>query len=138
LPYFTDLPAGVDAHALARALQPRIETLVQIAEQIAFVKEVPAYSEELYVNKKMKTDVEVAKKALALAYPVLEKLDVWTNESLFECMKTVAVDNELKNGQVLYPVRIALTGLETTPGGASEIASVLGKEETLRRLKLAM
>ena len=69
--------------------------------------------------------------------PKLEELQTWTNESLFECLKSVAVDNGLKNGQVLYPVRIALTGLETTPGGASEIASILGKEETLRRLRKA-
>ena len=88
----------------------------------------------------MKTDPEIAKKSLQLALPALESLsaDGWNNESLFECLIAVAAANGLKNGQVLYPVRIALTGLETTPGGASEIAAVLGREETLRRIKLAL
>jgi glutamyl-tRNA synthetase len=132
------LKRNVNREELSKVLQPRVEVLNDIVEVAQFIEELPEYNDELFVNKKMKTDVEVAKKALALAYPVLEKLDVWTNESLFEALKAVAVENEMKNGQVLYPVRIALTGLETTPGGASEIASVLGKEETLRRLKLAM
>jgi len=128
------LTRKINREALSKVLQPRIETLNDIKEMAAFIETLPAYSEELFINKKMKTDVEIAKKSLALAKPALEKLDNWTNEGLFECLKTVAVDNGLKNGQVLYPVRIALTGLETTPGGASEIAEVLGKEETLRRL----
>ena len=136
--YDTFLTREVNREELSKVLQPRIETLKDIKDVAMFVETMPEYSEDLFVNKKMKTDVEIAKKALALVYPVLEKLDIWTNESLFEAMKQVAVDNEMKNGQILYPVRIALTGLETTPGGASEIASVLGKNETLRRLKLAM
>lgn len=129
---------SINREALSKVLQPRIETLRDIAEMAGFIETLPDYSDELFINKKMKTDVDIAKKSLALAYPDLEKLSVWTNESLFECLKSVAVENGLKNGQVLYPVRIALTGLETTPGGASEIAEVLGKEETLRRLKLKL
>jgi len=125
----------INREALSKVLQPRIETLQDIAETAGFIETLPAYSDELFINKKMKTDIEIAKKTLALAYPALEALNEWSNESLFECLKNVAVANGLKNGQVLYPVRIALTGLETTPGGASEIAEVLGKEETLRRLK---
>ena len=126
---------SINREALSKVLQPRIETLNDIAEIASFIETLPDYSDELFINKKMKTDIEIAKKSLALAYPALEKLTTWTNESLFECLKNVAIENELKNGQVLYPVRIALTGLETTPGGASEIAEVLGKDETLRRLK---
>ena len=129
---------SINREALSKVLQPRIETLRDIAEMAGFIETLPDYSDELFINKKMKTDVDIAKKSLALAYPALEKLSMWTNESLFECLKSVAVENGLKNGQVLYPVRIALTGLETTPGGASEIAEVLGKEETLRRLKLKL
>ncbi len=132
------LTREVNRKELSKVLQPRVETLGDIAEIAGFIETLPAYSEELFINKKMKTDVEIAKKSLALAYPALEALNDWTNESLFECLKSVAVENGFKNGQVLYPVRIALTGLETTPGGASEIAAVLGKAETLRRLKLAM
>ncbi|MBO5284618.1 MAG: glutamate--tRNA ligase [Alphaproteobacteria bacterium] len=134
--YDTFLTRDVNRKALSKVLQPRIETLKDIAAQAAFIEELPVYNDELFVNKKMKTDVEIAKQALKLAYPALEALSEWRNESIFECLKTVAVQNGLKNGQVLFPVRIALTGLETTPGGASEVAEVLGKEETLRRLKL--
>jgi glutamyl-tRNA synthetase len=131
------LTRSVNREALSKVLQPRVETLVDIAEAASFIETLPEYSEELFINKKMKTDVEIAKKSLALAIPALEGLNNWTNEGLFECLKAVAQENGLKNGQVLYPVRIALTGLETTPGGASEIAEVLGKEETLKRLKSA-
>ena len=131
------LKRNVNREELSKVLQPRVEVLNDIVEVAQFIEELPEYSDELFVNKKMKTDVEIARKSLELVVPELEKLEIWTNESLFECLKGVAVDNGLKNGQVLYPVRIALTGLETTPGGASEIASILGKEESLRRLKLA-
>ena len=128
----------INAEELSKVLQPRIETSKDIEEIAGFIETLPQFSDELYINKKMKTDVEIAKKSLALAEPALEKLENWSNEGLFECLKAVAAENGLKNGQVLYPVRIALTGLETTPGGASEIAAVLGKEETLRRIKQAL
>ncbi|MBR5598784.1 MAG: glutamate--tRNA ligase [Alphaproteobacteria bacterium] len=132
------LTRDVNRVELSKVLQPRVEVLNDIVEIAQFIEELPEYSQELFVNKKMKTDVEIAKKSLELALPELEKLEVWSNESLFECLKGIAVDNGLKNGQVLYPVRIALTGLETTPGGASEIASILGKEETLRRIRKSL
>ena len=86
----------------------------------------------------MKTDEQVAKISLALAIEVLEKESVWTNENLFELLKGVAENNGLKNGQVLYPIRIALSGKETTPGGATELAIVLGKDETIKRIKQAI
>ena len=128
----------INREELSRVLQPRIETLNDIAETAGFIETLPAYGDELFNNKKMKTDPEIAAKALQLAYPALENLADWSNEGVFECLKNVAAANGMKNGQVLYPVRIALTGLETTPGGASEIATVLGREETLRRLKLKL
>lgn len=137
-PYLNDLPIGVDKKALARALQPRIETLAQISEQIAFVKEVPEYSAELYVNKKMKTDIEIAKKALPLIKEVLFNQAEWNNDALFAALKALAEANEMKNGQILYPARIAFSGLETTPGGATELAVVLGKDECLKRIDAAI
>ncbi len=136
--YAKFLTKDVNKVELSKVLQPRIETLLDIKDQVMFIEELPAYSKELFVNKKMKTDVEIAGKSLKLALVALEGLDTWTNESIFECLKNVAVQNGLKNGQVLYPVRIALTGLETTPGGASEVASILGKDESLARLRKAI
>ncbi len=138
LPYMQELSANVDKNALARVLQPRIETLAQIAEQIDFIKELPDYSIELYVNKKMKTDVAVAQKVMPLIINTLSEQISWDNDSLFTALKTLAENNGLKNGQILYPARIALSGKETTPGGATELAVVLGKDETLARLQIAL
>lgn len=137
-PYYQHITTPIDTVALSAALQPRIETLGQIAEQIDFLQAVPDYDVSLYENKKMKTTPEVAQKALTLVLPVLENVAEWNNENLFEVLKKVAVDHEMKNGQILYPVRIALSGKETTPGGATELAVIFGKEETLKRIRAAL
>ena len=86
----------------------------------------------------MKTDAEVAKANLPAVRDVLAAQTEWSNEALFETLKALAEKLGVKNGQVLYPARIALSGKETTPGGATEIAVILGKEETLRRIKQAI
>ena len=137
-PYLADMPANVDKRALAAALQPRIETFGQIAEQVDFIKELPDYTPELFVNKKMKTDIEVARKALPLIKEVLTAQTEWNNDVLFTALKALAEANGMKNGQILYPARIAFSGRETTPGGATELAVVLGKDECLRRIDKAM
>ena len=136
--YYKDLPLSLDFQALSNVLQPRVETLGQIPAETAFLAQIPEYSNELYVNKKMKTDAQIAVKALELVVPILKNLDDWNNETLFETLKSVAVANEMKNGQILYPVRIALSGKETTPGGATELACVLGKAETIKRIENAI
>lgn len=138
-PYYeNNLTRKVDLKFLSQVLQPRVETLNDIASQIDFIQDVLEFSSDLYSNKKMKTDAEVAKTTLQAARPVLEKIGVWSNESLFEGLKSLAEELSVKNGQILYPLRIALSGKETTPGGATEIAVVLGKEETLRRIDEAL
>ena len=138
LPFYKDIPAGIDLEALSRALQPRIETLGQIAEQTDFIKQLPDYSLELFTNKKMKTDPAVAAQTLTESRKVLAAQQDWSNEALFECLKSLAESMGVKNGQVLYPVRIALSGKETTPGGATELAVLFGREETLRRIDIAL
>ena len=139
LPYYEKcLTRKVNLHALSEVLQPRIETLQDIVDNVDFLENLPSYGNELFVNKKMKTDETIAKKGLEYALSALEKQTEWNNESLFECLKAVAAEHEMKNGQILYPVRIALSGKETTPGGATELAVVLGKEESLRRIGLAL
>ena len=137
-PYYANIKTAINFSALSAVLQPRIETLNQIISETDFLSAVPDYSLSLYENKKMKTDTEIAKKALQLVLPVLCDVAEWTNENLFETLKQIAADNEMKNGQILYPVRIALSGKETTPGGATELAYILGKEETLKRIKDAL
>ena len=86
----------------------------------------------------MKTDLEVAKTVLPLIKEVLTVQEEWSNDALFASLKTLAEKNGLKNGQILYPARIAFSGLETTPGGATELAVVLGKQECLNRIETAI
>ena len=139
LPYYKDLEnKNMDLAFLSKVLQPRIEVLNQITEQTDFLAKMPEYDVSLYENKKMKTNPETAAKALQLVLPVMESISDWTNENLFNTLKETAVANEMKNGQILYPVRIALSGKETTPGGATELAHILGKDETLKRIKAAV
>ena len=132
------LKRKVDIQALCRVLQPRLETFGDIPNQIDFLDEVPNYDNELYVNKKMKTDEAVAKTALELSLKRLEGVSEWNNDNLFTELKALAEENGMKNGQIMYPVRIALSGKAATPGGATEIAVLIGKAETLQRIKTAI
>ena len=132
------LKRKVDIQDLCRVLQPRLETFGDIPNQIDFLDEVPNYDNELYVNKKMKTDEAVAKTALELSLSRLETVSDWSNDNLFAELKALAEENGMKNGQIMYPVRIALSGKAATPGGATEIAVLIGKAETLQRIKTAI
>ena len=132
------LTREVNILALSRVLQPRLETFGAIPEQIAFIEQVPDYSADLYINKKMKTDQEISRQALIYAEERLGKISDWTNDNLFAELKSLAEEKGMKNGQIMYPVRIALSGLGTTPGGATELAVILGKQETLERIKSAL
>lgn len=138
-PYYKQaLTRLVNEEELSRVLQQRVEVLGDIPAQIAFLENVPEYSNELYINKKMKTDAEIAKNSLIETRKVLAEVSDWSNDNLFATLKALAEKLGLKNGQILYPVRIAVSGLETTPGGATELSVVLGKEETLRRIDEAI
>lgn len=137
-PYISQsLTRKVDVKTLAKVLQPRLEVFGDIPGQIDFIENVSDYSNELYINKKMKTDVEISKQALAYALEKLSAVSEWTNDNLFAELKALAEEKGMKNGQIMYPVRIALSGKETTPGGATELAVILGKDETLKRLMAA-
>lgn len=138
-PYYEQaLTRKVNEEELSRVLQQRIEVLGEIPAQIAFLENVPEYSKELYINKKMKTDPEIAKNALIETRNILAEVSDWSNDNLFATLKALAEKLGMKNGQIMYPVRIAVSGMETTPGGATELSVVLGKEETLRRIDEAI
>ena len=129
--------AGLDRDVLRRILQPRTEIFSQLPEMVAFLAELDeAYDTELFTNKKSKTDEQVSRDVLDMVLPALTQLPVWSEEALHEALIGMAQAVGMKNGTLLYPVRIALAGLAVTPGGAIEIAYLLGREESLRRLKL--
>lgn len=125
----------IDLKALCAIIQPRIETFGEIKDAVDFFNALPSYDNALYTHKKMKTNAEIALASLKLVIPVLEKQEEWSNEALYETLCAIAKEHALKNGQVLWPVRTALSGKERTAGGATEIAFLLGKSETLKRLQ---
>lgn len=139
LPYYEkSFTHHLNLEFLSTVLQPRVETLADIALQTDFLEKLPDYDVALFQNKKMKTDEAIAKSSLQKVLPVISTVDNWSNEALFAALKQLAESEGLKNGQVLYPVRIALSGKETTPGGATELAVILGKDETISRIKKAL
>ncbi len=129
---------GIDYHRLAELMKDRTEIFSRVPDMVAFLAELPDYDLELYTHKKMKSNPEVAKNALALCLPVLEAIPEadWKETSIHDRIMEAISGAGLKNGAVLWPLRIALSGLASTPGGAMEIAYLLGKEETLRRIHI--
>lgn len=129
------LDAGkFDFRRLAELLQSRTEVFNQLPDMIRFLAEMPAFDNELYVNKKQKSTLESAKAALEALKPILEGISDWTEQNLHDQVMAAIPGLGMKNGQVLWPMRIAISGQMSTPGGAFEIAYLLGKEETLKRL----
>lgn len=125
---------AIDLSLVAPLVQPRCDTLLDIAPQVDFFDAVPEYSNELYCHKKMKTDEANSKEALEWVIPALEALSQWTFDTIHDCLIALAEAKELKNGRIMWPVRTALSGKAVTPGGAVELCHILGREETLRRL----
>ena len=127
-------PAKFDFKRIAELLQARTEVLNQIPGMVDFLAEMPEFDEAIYTHKKMKTNPEVALTALKAVKPVLEGIENWTEAELHDKVMEFIPTIGMKNGQILWPLRIAISGKESTPGGAFEVAYLLGKEETLNRL----
>lgn len=138
-PYIDKAVKGdFDKKRIAEIIQPRVETLAEIEEMLDFFDTFPSYENELYINKKMKTDESIALESLKASYEVLEGINQWEEPILHDELMKLPEKLEKKNGQILFPLRLAISGKQFTPGGAIEIAGILGKEETLRRLKLSI
>ena len=127
-----------DLKTVARVLQARCEILSDIPEQIDFIDELPDYSLELFVHKKMKTDEASSLDALKAVLPVLEELDDFSAEGLHGAIFALIEKLGVKNGYMLWPIRVAVSGKQFTPGGGIELCEILGKEESIRRIKLAI
>ena len=129
---------NIDAAAVAALLQQRTEILTDIPEKVDFFDELPQYGTELFVHKKSKSDEESSRELLSEIIPIFEALENWDDESIMAAMVGMAEAKGLKNAKVMWPVRIAAAGKAVTPGGAVEICRILGREETLRRLRIGL
>ena len=135
-PYLTKvISKDLPLEKIAAMVKTRIEVFPDIEPMIDFFEALPDYSTDLYFNKKWKVDQEKSLKVLTELLPRLEAVENWTNDDLYEVLKTYADENGYKAGFVIWPARIAVSGKQVTPAGATEIMEVLGKEESLARLQ---
>lgn len=140
LPYYEKaIKRALDLEALSKVLQPRVNVLSEIIDLVDFFDEMPDYDLEMYCHKKMKTDLDITRKVLPVALELLQDKKAFESlEAMHEALMTLPEKMGLKNGQVLWPIRTALTGKQFTAGGATEAAYLLGQEETVARLKKAI
>ena len=127
-----------DTSLIAKCLHQRTEVMGEIGAQIDFIDALDDYSPELFVNKKSKSTVESSKTMLQAGIPALEALPEWSQEAIHDCLIGMAQRMEVKNGLLMWPVRIAASGRTVTPGGAVEVLGILGREESLRRLRIGL
>ena len=127
-----------DLKKIASLIKSRIEILPDIKDQIDFFEAVPEYDTAMYCHKKMKTNEETSLEVLKEILPRLEVWDDYSNDALFGLLKGFAEEKGYKNGYVMWPVRTAVSGKQNTPGGATEIMEVLGKAESVERIKNAI
>lgn len=125
----------VDLSKISALLQNRTEVFTDIPEQVDFIDEMPDYDLALYENKKMKTNCDTALDALERSLPVMEAIEDWRFDVLHDELFKLIADMGVKNGYILWPVRVAISGKQFTPGGAFEIAEIIGKDETVSRMK---
>lgn len=125
----------IDLPLLASVLQPRTELFNDVPEMVDFIDELPEYDISMYCHKKMKTNEGTALEALKAVLPVLENLDEWNTESIHKALFDLIAKLEVKNGWLLWPVRTAVSGKQFTPGGGVELCDILGKEDTLSRIR---
>ena len=135
LPYYKmAITKDLDFMKLSELMQTRIEVLSDIPESIDFFEALPEYSKEMYIHKKMKTNYENSLDTLKKVLPKLQELKDWNFESVKTTCMNLVEELGVKNGIVLWPIRTALSGKQFTPGGAFEIADILGKEESINRI----
>ena len=139
LPYIKEvIHKELDYKKIAALVKSRIETLVDIKGIIDFFEELPDYDIEMYTHKKMKTDAESSLTVLQELLPRFEELTDYSEAAIESLIMSYIGEKGIKNGQGLWPVRTAVSGKQSTPGGAYEIMNILGKEESLRRIRTAI
>ena len=127
-----------DYEKIAKMVKTRIEVFPDIEALVDFFQEVPEYDSEMYVHKKMKTTKESSLQLLNEVLPVLEAQEDFSNDALFASLSAFAKEKGYKTGFVMWPIRTAVSGKQSTPGGATELMEILGKEESIARIKAAI
>ncbi len=124
-----------DLKKIAKMVQSRIEIFPDIKEHIDFFEELPEYSVDMYTHKKMKTNAQTSLEVLTEVLPILEAQEDYSNDALYAVLCDYVAKKGCKNGYVMWPIRTAVSGKQMTPGGATELMEVLGKEESIARIK---
>jgi glutamyl-tRNA synthetase len=140
LPYYKEVIKNpeIDLAKISPLLHTRTEILSDIPEKVDFFDALPEYSIDLYIHKKMKTDYSNSLVSLEKALPILKALENWSFENIESSMMNLVSELGVKNGQVLWPLRTALSGKANTPGGAYELAEILGKDESIARIEIGI
>lgn len=125
----------LDLKKIANMVKTRIEVFPDIEGHIDFFEELLEYDPQMYVHKKMKTNAETSLKVLTDVLPLLEAQEDYSNDALYEVLSAYVSETGVKTGFVMWPIRTAVSGKQMTPAGATEIMEVLGKEESLKRIK---
>ena len=124
-----------DIRKIAEMVKTRIEIFPDIENLIDFFEELPEYDTAMYTHKKMKTTEESSLEVLTEILPVLEAQQDYSNDALYQTLCDFVAEKGCKNGYVLWPVRTAVSGKQMTPAGATEIMEIIGKEESLKRIR---
>ncbi len=127
-----------DLKKIATLIKTRIEVFPDIKDQIDFFEAVPEYDTAMYCHKKMKTNEENSLEVLKELLPLFEAQEDYSNDALFEVLKGYVAQKECKNGFAMWPIRTAVSGKQNTPGGATEIMEIIGKDESVKRIKDAI
>ncbi len=139
LPYLKEaIHKDLDLKKIASQVKTRIEVFPEIKELIDFYEEVSEYDTQMYCHKKMKTTEETSLNLLKEVLPLLEAQDDYSNDALFEALVAFGKEHGYKTGYIMWPIRTALSGKQTTPAGATEILEILGKEESIKRIHAAI
>ncbi len=128
----------LDLEKILALVKTRIEVFTEIPEHIDFFEELPDYDIAMYTHKKMKTNSENSLEILKEILPILEAQDDYSIDAIHDLMMKYIADKGIKNGQGLWPLRTAVSGKQMTPGGAFEIMEIIGKEESLRRIRIGI
>ena len=139
LPYIRDaVQADYDLKKIAAMVKTRIEVFPDIPAMVDFFEAVPEYDVSMYTHKKMKTNAEKSLELLKEILPLLEAQKDFSNDALFETLVSYGKEKGYKTGYIMWPIRTAVSGKQTTPAGATEIMDVIGKEESVRRIQAAI